>query len=263
MLFNDGNNSKISLARQRYNISLCGVVYDMKGYERFHASGLDTICVYTSASNTHSKHYSYGHHNMKDALSNTCNIIKAAVSNDKRHKVRAYINVAFGCPFENEVEEDSVVNIAQAYKENGADTIILSDPLGVAYASQIRSLINRMTSVKVGIPINSIGLHLHDNSTSGTAGLNIAAGLEAGICHIDSSIGGLGCSAMLGVRDVCDDKVVDDRNVEYSGGTNTNTRLVMDIIRKMEGKHDIDLESLLDVRDFLRRKLPYRRGGIH
>ncbi len=99
---------------KKRNVKFCGYVPTMKGYERFAKTSLDMISVATSATDSHCRFINAGK-DMKASLKQTCGIIKAAKADGK--VVRAYVNMAFACPFEgDDVEEDRVMKIINEYK---------------------------------------------------------------------------------------------------------------------------------------------------
>jgi len=88
------------------------------------------------------------------------------------------ISVAFGCPFEGEVDPGGVAELASRF--DGAE-VVLADTIGVAVPRQVRELIARTRSA---------GFHGHNTRNTGYA--NALAALEAGAEVLDASIGGLG-----------------------------------------------------------------------
>ena len=98
-----------ALEARRRNIKFAGLVPNIRGYERFMLSKLDTVSVLTSATDSHSKaNMGKG---MKEALRDTCNVIKLAKKDGVN--VRAYVSMAFACPFEDDVDEDNVMRIVE------------------------------------------------------------------------------------------------------------------------------------------------------
>ncbi len=112
-------------------------------------------------------------------------VIRLAKLNKRR--VRGYLSVAFGCPYEGHVSEKRVIDLVQRYLKLGVYEISIGDTIGVATPRQIRSLVGKL---KRHVPVKKIALHLHD--TRGTALANVLAGLEMGVQVFDSSFGGLG-----------------------------------------------------------------------
>jgi hydroxymethylglutaryl-CoA lyase len=104
-------------------------------------------------------------------------------------RVRAYISVILGCPFEGrDVDPRRVAEIATDLLEMGADEIDLGDTTGMGTGPTTRNLLKAMQAA--GIRNEDIVMHFHD--TYGQALVNTAVSLEHGIRSFDSSVGGLG-----------------------------------------------------------------------
>lgn len=104
-------------------------------------------------------------------------------------RVRAYISVVLGCPFEGrDVDPQRVAEIATSLLEMGADEIDLGDTTGMGTGPTTRLLLKSMQAA--GIRNEDIAMHFHD--TYGQALINTAVSLEHGIRTFDSSVGGLG-----------------------------------------------------------------------
>jgi hydroxymethylglutaryl-CoA lyase len=104
-------------------------------------------------------------------------------------RVRAYISVVLGCPFEGQdVDPRRVAEIATDLLEMGADEIDLGDTTGMGTGPSTKSLLKAMQAA--GIRNEDIAMHFHD--TYGQALVNTAVSLDHGIRTFDSSVGGLG-----------------------------------------------------------------------
>ncbi|MEL6259365.1 MAG: hydroxymethylglutaryl-CoA lyase [Pseudomonadota bacterium] len=99
----------------------------------------------------------------------------------------ATISVAFGDPYDGDVDPTNVANLAAQAQRAGAGEVALGDTIGVATPWQTRDLIDR---VRIEAPDVFLRLHFHD--TRGAALANIYAAVEAGIDVIDASCGGIG-----------------------------------------------------------------------
>ena len=97
------------------------------------------------------------------------------------------VSVAFGCPFEGEVDEAAVVAIAAAAAEAQIGEIALGDTIGVADPWTVR---RRVTAVRRIAPDARLRLHFHNTRNTGLA--NAFAGIEAGVAVLDASCGGIG-----------------------------------------------------------------------
>lgn len=103
-------------------------------------------------------------------------------------RVRAYISVVLGCPFEGYVDPRKVADMATDLLAMGADEIDLGDTTGMGTAPRTAELLRSMAAA--GVRIDDIAMHFHD--TYGQALVNTAVSLEHGIRTFDSSVGGLG-----------------------------------------------------------------------
>ncbi len=99
----------------------------------------------------------------------------------------ATISVAFGDPYEGDVDAGIVANLAAQAQRAGAGEVALGDTIGVATPWQVRDVIEQ---VRLQAPDVYLRLHFHD--TRGAALANIFAGIEAGVSVIDASCGGIG-----------------------------------------------------------------------
>lgn len=106
---------------------------------------------------------------------------------------RGGIMAAFGCNYEGDVPISRVValvgQILDIAQESGVapKRIMLADTMAWATPLSIKRLVG---AVQDKFPGLTLSLHLHDTRGMGIA--NAYAGLEMGISHFDSSVGGLG-----------------------------------------------------------------------
>lgn len=97
------------------------------------------------------------------------------------------IGASFGCPFEGEVAEDRVVEMAVALARAGPVEIALADTIGVANPAHVASLVGK---VRAALPDMRLRVHFHN--TRGTGLANVWAAVLAGAVTVDAAIGGLG-----------------------------------------------------------------------
>jgi len=100
---------------------------------------------------------------------------------------QATIAVAFGCPFEGEVDPAHVIDIARRLAEGEPAEIGLADTIGVGIPPQVSDLLGRL---KEEIPHIPTRVHFHDTRHTGVA--NAWAAWQAGVDTIDASMAGLG-----------------------------------------------------------------------
>jgi hydroxymethylglutaryl-CoA lyase len=104
-------------------------------------------------------------------------------------KVRAYISVALGCPYEGpDVDPHKVAELAVSLLEMGADEISVADTTGMGTAPKTLELLKTLNAA--GVDKSDLALHFHD--TYGQALVNSVVALEHGIRTFDAAVGGLG-----------------------------------------------------------------------
>lgn len=101
----------------------------------------------------------------------------------------ATISVAFGDPFDGEVDQGVVIELARRAAKAGASEIAFGDTIGVADPWSVQRLIAGLRET-LGDDAPRLRMHFHD--TRNTAQANIFAAIEAGVDVIDAACGGLG-----------------------------------------------------------------------
>lgn len=111
----------------------------------------------------------------------------APLAKKKKIKMRGYLSVCFGCPFEGEVPEKKVISLIEKFFDLGVFEVSIGDTIGVAHAGQVQSLLRK---VKKKVPLKKIAGHFHD--TRGQALSNCLVAYQEGVRVFDASLGGLG-----------------------------------------------------------------------
>ncbi|KAF5629305.1 hydroxymethylglutaryl lyase [Fusarium sp. NRRL 52700] len=156
-------------------------------------------------------------------------------------RVRAYISVVLGCPFEGfDVDPHKVAEIATDLLEAGADEISLGDTTGMGTAPRTGALLQCMSAA--GIRTEDIAMHFHD--TYGQALVNTAVSLEHGIRTFDSSVGGLG-------------------GCPYSPGAtgNVSTENMVYFMETLGMDTGINLDAMCDIGDWITKELGKENGS--
>jgi len=160
---------------RRDGIQYAGLVLNEQGFERLRASGLDRVNVTLGATETFNQRN--GNASLAEA---TARVERILVEADR--PTTATISVAFGCPFEGQVDPAVVAELAGKLR---ADELVLADTIGVATPLAVRSLVERVNALE-----KPVGFHGHNTRNTGYA--NALAALEGGATVLDASIGGLG-----------------------------------------------------------------------
>lgn len=113
----------------------------------------------------------------------------AALAKDKGLRVRGYVSVALGCPYEGpDVSPHAVADVAASLLEMGVDEVSVGDTTGMGTAPRTQRLLSTLSAA--GIASADLAMHFHD--TYGQSLVNTIVALEHGVRTFDSSIAGLG-----------------------------------------------------------------------
>jgi len=158
-----------------------GLALNERGYDRVLAAGLDEARFAFGATE------SFNRRNQNASVQESLEAAKRIVTRGRADGIRTAvtISVAFGCPFEGEVDEGRVLELAATVADAGPDTLLLADTIGVGVPRQVR----RLLSAAGGLAL-PLGGHFHNTRNTGYA--NALAALEAGASVLDASVGGLG-----------------------------------------------------------------------
>ncbi|KAL2424712.1 3-hydroxy-3-isohexenylglutaryl-CoA/hydroxy-methylglutaryl-CoA lyase [Exophiala dermatitidis] len=129
--------------------------------------------------------------NTNCSISESLNRCRPILDLAKQHniRVRGYVSVALGCPYEGpDVDPHKVAEITASLLEMGCDEVSVADTTGMGTAPRTLKLLETLKDA--GILSEDLALHFHD--TYGMALVNTAVALEHGIRIFDSSVGGLG-----------------------------------------------------------------------
>jgi hydroxymethylglutaryl-CoA lyase len=159
------------------------LVPNLAGLERAHAAGVDEVGIFAAASE------SFSRRNINQDIDASLDTYRAvcARASELQTRVRGYVSVAFGCPFEGEVPPIRVAEVAEALLNMGVFEVAISDTIGMAHPGRVRGVV---AVVAERVPLHKVALHFHD--TRGTALANVLSALELGITTFDASAGGLG-----------------------------------------------------------------------
>jgi len=164
-------------------VTTIGLALNRKGALRALATAVDEIGAVACATDGFGK--ANQGRTSNETVADTIEIIGLAHAAGRR--AQATISVAFGCPFEGEVEPARVADIARRIASAEPHEIALGDTIGVATPDRVVEVMREVKAAAPGIPLR---LHFHD--TRNTAIANAWAALGEGAARLDSSIGGCG-----------------------------------------------------------------------
>jgi hydroxymethylglutaryl-CoA lyase len=159
------------------------LVANEQGLDRALTAGATEIAVFASASEPFSER------NLGCTIDESLERFRGVVRRAKRHdlRVRGYVSMVCGCPYQGEVPVDDVVRVTTELFELGCDEVSLGDTIGVGTALQVQDLIEVLSRT---VLVDRLAVHLHDTYGQGLA--NTLAAFEAGVRIADTSAGGLG-----------------------------------------------------------------------
>jgi len=159
------------------------LVPNAKGAERAVEAGVDEICVFVSASESHNR--KNVNRSVDESLEGFEEVMK--IANGTGVPVRGAIATAFGCPFEGDVPVEQVGRIAERFVALGMQGVGLGDTTGMATPPLVVERCRHLAQHQPDLPIT-----LHFHNTRGIGLVNVMAGLGVGITSYESSFAGLG-----------------------------------------------------------------------
>ena len=206
------------------------LVPNLRGMESALDCGATDIAIFASATET------FAERNLGRGFDAQWEMFEPVVARarDEGLRVRGYLSMCFGDPWEGAVPAEQVVTAAVRLRDLGCDAISLGDTIGVATPGQVGDLVRRL--VVAGVLLDDIGVHFHD--TYGQALANTLAALRQGITPIDASAGGLG-------------------GCPYAHAA-TGNLATEDLVYMLDGlgiEHGVDLARLIDTTCWLESRL--------
>jgi hydroxymethylglutaryl-CoA lyase len=164
---------------RRDGVSYAGLILNRRGLDRALGTGVQEVNVVVGVTDEFSRR----NQNMPtdEAMRQAREVIAAA--KDEGLFTTLTLSVAFGCPFEGEVDPARVADLAEGTE---ADEIALGDTIGVGVPTQVRDLTKRVRDV------TDKPLRYHFHNTRNTGFANAFAAVLDGVTVLDASAGGIG-----------------------------------------------------------------------
>ncbi len=225
----------IRILGRQPNTTVSALVLNATGLDRALDCGVAHVNMSVSVSDTHSRKNIL--QSAQAALGAMIALIERALKANLQ--VRAGLQCVFGCVYEGDIAEKTVLSAAEKMVRTGVQELNLADTTGMATPMAVQRLIRRMDQE---FPHIRISLHMHDTRGLGLA--NMWAGYEAGIRAFDGCAGGLGgCPFVKGAAG------------------NVPTEDAVHMFEKSGIATGIEMGSLCDAVDFLESKLGRRLPG--
>ena len=160
------------------------LVPNERGLDRALELGVHDIAVFGSATET------FAQRNLNRTVDESLAMFAPVVARAREAglRVRAYLSMCFGDPWEGEVPVPQVVAVASRMMAMGCTELSIGDTIGVATPGRVVALLDAL--VADGVGVEKIAVHFHD--TYGQALANTLAALQRGVSTVDASAGGLG-----------------------------------------------------------------------
>ena len=202
---------------------------NMRGLERAIECNVKEVAVFAAASEAFSEK------NINCSIDESLAKFEAVIqkASTANIRVRGYISCVAGCPYQGDVDNHRIKDIASALLSMGCYEVSLGDTIGVATPEITERLLTEL--LKTIAPLK-LAMHMHD--TYGRAIDNIKQSLAMGISTIDSSVAGLG-------------------GCPYAEGASGNvaTEKVIRLLDELNIAHGVDLQKLSQASQFICEKL--------
>ena len=202
---------------------------NMRGLERAMECNVTEVAVFAAASEA------FNEKNINCSIDESLAKFEAVIqkASSANIRVRGYISCVAGCPYQGDVDNHRIKDIASALLSMGCYEVSLGDTIGVATPEITERLLTEL--LKTIAPLK-LAMHMHD--TYGRAIDNIKQSLAMGISTIDSSVAGLG-------------------GCPYAEGASGNvaTEKVIRLLDELNIAHGVDLQKLSQASQFICEKL--------
>ncbi|MEV2268225.1 hydroxymethylglutaryl-CoA lyase [Nonomuraea africana] len=170
----------LAMLDRRPGIRYPVLVPNERGLDRALESGVDEVAVFASATET------FAAKNLNRSLETQFDMFEPVIARALAAgvKVRAYVSMVFGDPWEGPTPIEQVVRVGTRLLDLGCHELSLGDTIGVGTPGHATALVEAF-----GDP-SRLAVHFHD--TYGQALANTLAALRAGVTVVDASTGGIG-----------------------------------------------------------------------
>jgi hydroxymethylglutaryl-CoA lyase len=160
------------------------LVPNERGLDRALEAGVRHVAIFASATE------SFAARNLNRTLDEQFAMFAPVVERARARglRVRGYVSMCFGDPWEGVVAPEQVATVARRLVEMGCEQLSLGDTIGTGTPGHVDALLD--ACVTGGVPVAQLAVHFHD--TYGQALANTLAALRRGVTTVDASAGGLG-----------------------------------------------------------------------
>jgi hydroxymethylglutaryl-CoA lyase len=160
------------------------LVPNERGLDRALAAGVAHVAIFASATET------FAQRNLNRSLDEQFAMFEPVVRRavDAGLRVRGYVSMCFGDPWEGAVAPEQVAAVSRRLVEMGCEQISLGDTIGAGTPGHVDAVLDACAID--GVVLDRLAVHFHD--TYGQALANTLAALRRGVTTVDASAGGLG-----------------------------------------------------------------------
>ena len=160
------------------------LVPNERGLDRALKAGVDEVAIFGSATESFARRNL--NRSVDESIEMFAPVAKRALEAGVR--VRGYLSMCFGDPWEGDVPVEQVVAVSQRMLALGCYELSLGDTIGTGTPGHVTAVLDGLGSSGVGR--DQVAVHFHD--TYGQALSNTVAALRWGVTVVDASAGGLG-----------------------------------------------------------------------
>jgi hydroxymethylglutaryl-CoA lyase len=160
------------------------LVPNERGLDRALEAGVSHVAIFASATETFAKRNL--NRTLDEQFTMFAPVVERALAAGLR--VRGYVSMCFGDPWEGAVAPEQVAAVAHRLVETGCHQLSLGDTIGTGTPGHVDAVLD--ACVAAGVPVRQLAVHFHD--TYGQALANTLAALRRGVRTVDASAGGLG-----------------------------------------------------------------------
>jgi hydroxymethylglutaryl-CoA lyase len=164
-------------------VSYIGLVLNQRGFTRAQAAAVDEINVVVPVTET------FARRNQNSSAEELLEMAEQVAADAALIGLPCSVTlaVAFGCPFEGEVDPARIIGFGVRAARAGAVEVAIADTIGVGVPMQVRRLVS---DLRAELPETPLRVHFHNTRNTGYA--NAMAAVDLGVTRVDASIGGVG-----------------------------------------------------------------------
>jgi hydroxymethylglutaryl-CoA lyase len=225
------------LLKKPEDVELKALVEDIEGLRRAIATGVKSIKISVSASNT------YNLKKFQMTNDETIETIRDRVVLARQNDINlsCAVSTSFGCPYEGKMSIETIDGIVKKLIAMGIGEIFISDTAGMGNPREVKEVFSYFIDK---YPDTIFSAHFHNTRGMGLA--NAFAALEAGVTRFDSSFGGLGgCPYVAGAKGNVSSEDLIYMMDEMGYETGINLDKALDVARYLEKTYGKEMNSYI------------------